>query len=83
LPGLLSWLLRAARAIGQLNRPKKREPNPYQAFVIGPDGYAISMHVIAADGDTEAVGAVMQLQGDLRIGLWCGSRKVGDVPAIA
>jgi hypothetical protein len=60
---------------------RKREPDPYQAFVIGPNGLATAMHVIVADYDSEALGKAMQFQGELRVELWCGSRKVADVPA--
>ena len=67
------------RLFGQLNRPK-REPDSYRAFVIGPDELAIAEHVIAADSDDTALGKAMLLQGQHRIELWCGSRKVGDVP---
>jgi hypothetical protein len=67
------------RIFGQLNRPRKLEP--YQAFVIGPNQLAIAVHVIAANYDDMALEKAMQLQRQHRIELWCGSRKVGDVPA--
>jgi hypothetical protein len=72
------WLRRVQRAFGA---PRKREPDPYRAFVIGADGLAIAMHVIVADYDSEALGKAMQFQDELRIELWCGSRKVADIPA--
>jgi len=50
--------------------------------VIGPDGLAIAMHLVVADYDVEALGKAMQFQGERRVELWCGSRKVADVPAI-
>jgi hypothetical protein len=81
LPGLFAWLLRAARIIGLGDRPNKRQPNPYRAFVIGPDGLAIAMHSIVAGYDDEALEKATRLQGELRIELWCGTRKVADVPA--
>jgi hypothetical protein len=74
----LAW---GVRIFAQLNRPRKPEPDPYRAFVIGPDKLAIAMHVVAADYDDKALEKAMQLQGQHRIELWCGSRKVGDVPA--
>jgi hypothetical protein len=77
LPGLLAW---AVRIIGQLSRPRKPEPDPYRAFEIGPDGFAVAVHIIAADYDDMALEKAMQLQGQHRIELWCGSRKVGGVP---
>jgi hypothetical protein len=82
LPGLFAWLARSARIIGLSNRPRKRQPDPYRAFVIGPDGLAIAEHVIVAGYDDQAVQKAMQLQGGLRIELWCGSRKVADIRAI-
>jgi hypothetical protein len=39
------------------------------------------MHEIVADYDSEALEKAMRLQGELRIELWRGSRKVADVPA--
>jgi hypothetical protein len=54
----------------------------YRAFVIGPDGLAITMHVIVADSDSEALGKATQFQGERHVELWCGSRKVADVQAI-
>jgi hypothetical protein len=72
------WLRRAQRAFGD---PRKREPDPYRAFVIGPNGLAIAMQIVVADYDSEALGKAMQFQGERRIELWCGSRKVADIPA--
>jgi hypothetical protein len=72
------WLRRIKRAFGA---PRKREPDPYRAFVIGPNGLAITMHEIVADYDSEALEKAMRFQGELRIELWRGARKVADVPA--
>jgi hypothetical protein len=69
------------RICGERNRPRKLEPDPYRAFVIGPDGLAVAMHSIVAGYDGEAVEKAMQFQGELRIELWCGTRKVADVSA--
>jgi hypothetical protein len=80
LPGLLAWLLRGAR---ERNRSKKRERDPYRAFVIGPDGLAIGSHTILSDHDNGALEQATQLQGELPIELWFGSRKVADIPAIS
>jgi hypothetical protein len=70
------------RIFGERNRPRKLEPDPYRAFVIGPDGLAIAMHSIVAGYDDEALEKATRLRGELRIELWCGSRKIGDIPAI-
>ena len=51
--------------------------------MIGPDGLAIAVHVIVAGYDHEALEKAMQLQCELRIELWCGTRKVADVPSTA
>jgi hypothetical protein len=74
----LSWL---ARIFSQLNRPSKPEADPYRAFVIGPDGLAVAVHFIAAEYDGLALERATQLQSKLRIELWCGARKVADIPA--
>ncbi len=76
--GLLAWIV---RIFGQVNRPRDLESDSYQAFVIGQDGLAIAVHFIAADYDDIALEKAMQLQDQHRIELWCGSRKIGDVPA--
>jgi hypothetical protein len=69
------------RIFGERNRARKLEPDPYRAFVIGPDGLAIAVHSIVAGYDDEALEKVTRLQGELRIELWCGTRKVADVSA--
>jgi hypothetical protein len=56
--------------------------NPYRAFVIGTDGLAIPMHSIVTGYD-EALEKATRLHGALRIKLWCGTRKVADVPSTA
>ena len=78
LPGLLAW---GVRIIGQLSRPRKPDPDPYRAFVIGPDRLAIAVHIIVADHDGLAIEKARALEGGLRVELWCGSRKVADIPA--
>jgi hypothetical protein len=75
LRGLIPWLVRLTTS-----RPAdKREPDPYQVFVIGPDGLAIAVHSFTADHDGEAAERAMRLESGLRIELWCGSRKVEDI----
>jgi hypothetical protein len=64
-----------------LGASKKREPDAYRAFVIGPDGLAVAVHAIVADYDGEALENATRLQG--KIELWCGSRKVAEIPATA
>jgi hypothetical protein len=67
------------RIFGQQSRGL--EPNPYQAFVIGQDQLAIAVHSIVADRDDLAIEKAKHLPRELRIELWCGSRKVADIPA--
>jgi hypothetical protein len=74
--------VRLKTIFGQLNRPTQPDPDPYRAFTISVDEFAVAVSIIAADCDSTALEKAMQLQGELRIELWCGSRKVGDVPAI-
>jgi hypothetical protein len=76
-------LVLLVRIFGERNRSRKLQPDPYRAFVIGLDGLAIAMHSIVAGYDDEALEKAMQLQGELRIELWCGTRKVADVPPTA
>ena len=73
---MLAWLV---RIFGQLNRSGKPDPGPYRAFVIGQDQLAIAVHSVVADYDGMAIEKARRLQGDLRIELWCGSRKVADI----
>ena len=77
---MLAWLV---RIFGWRNRRRNLEPDPYRAFVIGLDGLAIAVHSIIAGHDDEALEKAMQLQGELRIELWCGTRKVAEVPSTA
>jgi hypothetical protein len=75
---VLAWLV---RIFGWRNRRRNLDPDPYRAFVIGLDGLAVAVHSIIAGHDDEALEKAMQLQGELRVELWCGTRKVADVPA--
>ena len=77
---MLAWLV---RIFGWRNRRRNLEPDPYRAFVIGPEGLAIAVHAIVAGHDDEALEKAMQLQCELRIELWCGTRKVADIPSTA
>jgi hypothetical protein len=53
----------------------------YRAFVIGLAELAVGVHEIDAlcDGDALAQAAKLQ-DGPERLEVWCGSRKVGDIP---
>jgi hypothetical protein len=54
----------------------------YRAFAIGPEELAISFCEIYVRDDVEALEKATPLfrDGLKRIEVWCGSRKVGDIP---
>ena len=55
----------------------------YSAFAIGPEELAISVYELDARDDVEALNKARPLFHDQlkRIEVWCGSRKVGHIPA--
>jgi hypothetical protein len=55
----------------------------YRAFSIGPEELAISVYEFDACNDSEALEKAAPLFHDemKRIEVWCGSRKVGDIPS--
>jgi hypothetical protein len=77
---VINWLVRLVRTVGLSNRPDQRS-DPYRAFVIGPDGLAVAVHAVAAHDDGEALKRTALLKDGVRIELWRGTRKVGDIPA--
>jgi hypothetical protein len=54
----------------------------YCAFAIGPEELAISVYEFDARDDAEALEKASSRfhDGLERVEVWCGSRKVGDVP---
>jgi hypothetical protein len=71
------WLVR------RLLRWRQRVVPPvYLAFSIGPDALAIRVHELDVQSDEDALEKARPLfhDGLQRIEVWCGSRKVGDIP---
>jgi hypothetical protein len=54
----------------------------YRAFAIGPEELAISVYEFDARDDVHAIQKATPLSrgGLKRIEVWCGSRKVSDIP---
>ena len=65
-----------------LRRRESAEPSVYLAFSIGPEVIAIGVHELDAQSDEDALEKATPLfhDGLKRIEVWCGSRKVGDIP---
>jgi len=69
--------------LGKLShRRKSVVPSVYLAFSIGPEVLAIEVHQLDALSDEDALARATPLfhDGLERIEVWCGSRKVGDIP---
>jgi hypothetical protein len=70
-------------ALRKLSHRRKRVvPSVYLAFSIGPEALAIRVHELNVQTDEDALNEATPLfhDGLDRIEVWCGSRKVGDVP---
>jgi hypothetical protein len=54
----------------------------YLAYGIGPDVLAVTVHDLTAQNDKDALQEAAPLfhEGLKRIEVWCGSRKVADIP---
>ena len=54
----------------------------YCAFAIGPEQLAIAVHDLNVEDDEAALEKATPLfhDGLKRIEVWCGSRKVADIP---
>jgi hypothetical protein len=64
-------------------RPIRTTPSIYLAFSIGPEMLALCVHELDVQNDEDALERAMPLfhDGLDRIEVWCGSRKVGDIPS--
>jgi hypothetical protein len=64
-------------------RAENAVPKTYLAYSIGPEMLAIAVRELEAQNDEAALSEATPLfhDGLKRIEVWCGSRKVGDVPA--
>jgi hypothetical protein len=65
-----------------LRRREIVAPSSYLAFSIGPEVLAVGVHELDAQNDEDALEKATPLFHDelKRIEVWCGSRKVGDIP---
>ena len=73
----------ALYVLGKFARPREAAARAvYFAYSIGPEFLAIAIQELDADEDVAALErAVPLFHEDLkRIEVWCGSRKVGDIP---
>jgi hypothetical protein len=64
-------------------RRESAEPLVYLAFSIGPEVLAIDVYELDAQNDGDALEKATSLFHDelKRVEVWCGSRKVGDIPS--
>jgi len=65
--------------------PRRRQsvvPSVYLAFSIGPQALAIRINELDVQSDEDALEKATLLfhDGLERIDVWCGSRKMGDIP---
>jgi hypothetical protein len=77
LIGLRLYVLR------KLSRRRETAAPPvYLAFSIGPEVLAVDVHELDAQNDEDALKRAAPLfhEGLSRIEVWCGSRKVADIP---
>jgi hypothetical protein len=63
-------------------RPENAVPKTYLAYSIGPEMLAIVICELEARNDGAALSEATPLfhDGLKRIEVWCGSRRVGDIP---
>jgi hypothetical protein len=57
-------------------------PLRYLAYLVGPQVLAIGVHELKSQNDEAALSEAIPLfhDGLKRVEVWCGSRKVGDIP---
>jgi hypothetical protein len=65
-----------------LCRRENAGPSRYLAYPVGPEVLAIGVHELDAQNDQAALSEAIPLfhDGLKRVEIWCGSRKVGDIP---
>jgi hypothetical protein len=63
-------------------RRESAEPSVYLAFSIGLEEQAIGVYELDAQNDEDAQEKATSLFHDelTRVEVWCGSRKVGEIP---
>jgi hypothetical protein len=77
---LIGLLLSAIRKLSR--RHENAAPSVYLAYSIGPEVVAIGVHELDAQNDEIALSEAAPLfhDGLKRIEVWCGARKVGEIP---
>jgi hypothetical protein len=77
LIGLWLYIIRSF-----FRRPENAVPRTYFAYSIGPEMLAIVVRELEAQNDEAALSEATPLfhDGLKRIEVWCGSRRVGDIP---
>jgi hypothetical protein len=78
LIGLWFYVLRKF----SLRRESAAAPSVYLAFAIGPEVLAIGVQELDARNDEDALEKAAPLfhDGLKHVEVWCGARKVGDIP---
>jgi hypothetical protein len=78
---LIGLLLSAIRKLTR--RRENAAPSVYLAYSIGPEPLATAVHELDAQNDEAALSEATPLFNDKlkRVEVWCGSRKVGDIPS--
>jgi hypothetical protein len=66
-------------------RRESSVPSVYLAYSIGPEVLALGVYELDAQDDEDALRKATPLFHDelKRIEVWCGSRKVGDIPPMS
>jgi hypothetical protein len=77
---LIGRLLSVVRKLSR--RHENAAPSVYLAYSIGPEVLAIGVHELNAQNDEAALSEATPLfyDGLKRVEVWCGPRKVGDIP---
>jgi hypothetical protein len=73
----------ARYVLSRLSRRRENaKPLVYLAYSIGPEALAVGVDELCAKNDKNALEEATPLFHDRlkRIEIWCGSRKVGDIP---
>jgi hypothetical protein len=69
-------------AVRRLSRRRETPPSVYLAYSISPEVLAVAVQELNARDDEVALQEATPLFNDelKRVEVWCGSRKVGDIP---
>jgi hypothetical protein len=83
--GFKRQLIGGLYALRRLSRRRESvAPSVYLAFSIGPEVLAIGVRELDVQNDEDALKKASPLfhDGLKRVEVWCGSRKVGDIPQV-